>query len=109
MGSPCLKIEVEGGSTGTVTIRLSSLLFCAVTDDPPESVPWALLGHFPVCSAERCHMLCPVVPGTVPPVLQAVAMVWETADGSSSVTLCAEAGGAAALVDALAPHVGKAK
>jgi hypothetical protein len=99
------------------------LLFCAVTDDPPESVPWALLGaaeqppiflrlssvdilcesivsslsrqtsffhcddgtekggafvagHFPVCTPERCHMLCPVEPGACPPVLQAVALVW---------------------------------
>ena len=88
----------------------------------------------------------------VPPVLQAVALVWyvpaekgtvsafnydavitsllapgsivtalvcychgwfvlgrETADGSSSLTLCAEAEGAAALVKALAPYVGRSK
>ena len=36
-----------------------------------------------------------------------VALYRETADGSSTLTLCAEAEGAAALVKALAPYVGK--
>lgn len=36
-----------------------------------------------------------------------LALRRETADGSSSLTLCAEPHGAAALVQALAPYVGK--
>ena len=35
-----------------------------MTADPPVALPWALAGHFPVCTEERCHMLCPVVPGS---------------------------------------------
>ena len=35
-----------------------------MTADPPVALPWALAGHFPVCTEERCHMLCPVEPGS---------------------------------------------
>ena len=98
MGTPALKIEVEGGVSippqpslrptsashrskdffldssqksgrcvaqgPSFTTRLSALLFCQMTADPPVALPWALAGHFPVCTEERCHMLCPVEPGS---------------------------------------------